>query len=264
MPDIEKKLRIQLFDDEFNMLSDRLVTQYTEFNKGPGEIHKGPMKVEVCLFSKEDVDLFSEYLKLIQGSIPMETFKQKRGRKKAPKGIEGFRDHIIEEIKEFEKSKDLIAVLRDNDFIFTSLELLRDLGYPISVSKIHRKGYKFMARITKKAKNPIRDKYDPSLLIGFKGSKMIAYSGEEVILEKAFEESVDAMIKVPARAKVRFPEWFTTSERNNFRAEMKLLIDTESREPSRFYKRWVWEVKRVSPEEIDFPRLGSIAKPNNQ
>jgi copper oxidase (laccase) domain-containing protein len=37
MASIEKKMRIQLFDPEFNMVSDRLVSQDTEFYKGPPE-----------------------------------------------------------------------------------------------------------------------------------------------------------------------------------------------------------------------------------
>jgi len=263
MPDIEKKLRIQLFDEEYNMLSDRLVTQYTEFHRGPQEPHKGPLKIEVCLFTKEDVDLFKTYLDTIQGEIPLDSYKTRRGRKKAPKDVAGFREHLLEDITEYKTLNQLITTLREQGFIFTSLDLLKDMDYPIQVSKVHKK-YKFMVRLMKKAKNPMNDKYDPSLLVGFKGPKVIVVSGEEVVFTNTFPEGDDKMVKVPAKAKVKFPIYLTQAERNKFRAEMQLLKDDENRNPSGFYKRWVWEVQKSSPEGIDFPRIDSITSPYQQ
>lgn len=260
MPDIEKKLRIQLFDEEFNMLSDRLVSQYTEFGRGPGEVHEGPLKIEVCLFSKEDVDQFKTYLETMRGHIPMDSYKAKRGRKKAPKDIEGFRDYIAEQMAGYEALPELITMLREQGFLFSSLDLLKDMGYPIQVSKVYRK-YKFMVRLLRKAKNPANDKYDPSLLIGIKGGKVIGISGEDMLFEKIFDEDADKMIKIPAKAKVKFPDYLNQDERNKFRSEMQLLKDDPERNPTGFYKRWVWEVKQNSPEGIEFPRIETIPSP---
>jgi len=262
MPDIEKKLRIQLFDKDMNMLSDRLVTQYTEFSKGPQEPHKGPLKIEACLFTKEDVDLFKGYLDAVRGDIPMDSYKSKRGRKKSVKSVEGFRDHMVREIEEYTSIDQLVKELRDNGFVFSSLALLKDMGYPIQVGILHQKKYKFMVRLMRKAKNPLNDKYDPSLLIGFSDNKVLGYSGEDIVLEKEFEDTKGrVMIKIPAKAKVKFPDYLHQDERNKFRAEMQLLKDNPDKNPSKFYQRWVWEVKKSSPEGIEFPRIDSIISP---
>lgn len=260
MPEIEKKLRIQLFDDEFNMLSDRLVTQYTEMNRGPEKPHKGPLKIEVCLFTKEDVDLVKAYLAMLQGEIPILSDKSKRGRKKIPKSTEGFRDHMAKEMESYSTLAETITVLRNNGFVFSSLELLKDMGYPIQVSKIYKK-YRFMVRLMRAAKNPVNDKYDPSFLVGIRGGKVIGLSGEDVLFQKEFKEDANKMIKIPAKAKVRFPSYLNQDERNKFRAEMQLLKEDDTKNPTGFYKRWVWEVHQNSPEGITFPRIESIPSP---
>ena len=50
MPNINKKIRIQYFDENFNLLDDKLLLQDITLSQGPKDIHKGPLKIEVCLF----------------------------------------------------------------------------------------------------------------------------------------------------------------------------------------------------------------------
>ncbi|RLC98570.1 MAG: hypothetical protein DRI46_11085 [Chloroflexi bacterium] len=266
--EVQNKMRIQLFDEGFNMISDRLVTQGIELRKGPAEVHKGAMKIECCLFSKEDIDHFKIYLDMVRGEIPLETQKKVRGRKKAPKDVEGFREFMVKVIDELTKAeelpkpKELIDRCREEGMVFTSLEFLKDMGYPILVGKLHQK-YKYMARLLKKAKNPANDKYDPSLLVGFKGDKVIIYSGAEVLWQGHSGDSADSMIKVPAKAKVKFPPYLNQLERNKFRAEIQLLKDDKERKPSKFYQRWVAEIANESPDGIEFPRAKDIPNPYN-
>lgn len=262
MPEIEKKMRIQTFDEDFNMLSDRLVSQYSEFNKGPGKVHEGPLKVEVSLFSKEDVDKFRQYLEMLKGIIPIETTKKKRGRKRSPKDVEGFREFMVKKLSGLENPSDamVIQACREEGMVFTSLEFLHDMGYPILVPKLHRK-YRYMAQLVKKAKNPINDKYNPSLLVGLKGNRVVVYSAEELLLELAVTKDEDAKIKIPAKVKVKFPVYLTQDERNKFRAEMQILKDNPEKKPTKWYARWVHEVAKESPEGVKFPRIESIPSP---
>jgi len=262
MPDVEKKIRIQTFDKDLNMLSDRLVTQYTEFNKGPAEVHKGPMKIEVSLFTKEDVVEFKTYLDMLVGVIPIAASKKKRGRKKAPKDVEGFREYMVGILKGIEKPTDALVIkaCREQGMVFTSLEFLKDMGYPILVPKIHRK-YRFMAQLVKKAKNPLNDKYNPSLLVGFKGTKVVVYSAEELLLELSVKPDEHTSIKIPAKVKVKFPVYLTQEERNKFRAEMQILKDNPEKKPTKWYERWVHKIAKESPEGIKFPRIETIPNP---
>jgi hypothetical protein len=53
---MEKKLRIQLFDDEGRMVDDRTVSQDPEIYSGPKENHNGLFRIEFTLNTKDDVE----------------------------------------------------------------------------------------------------------------------------------------------------------------------------------------------------------------
>ena len=55
------KLRITTLSENGTPLSDRLVDAYTEMNSGPKVQHNGPIRVEVTLTNKQDIDNFKEF-----------------------------------------------------------------------------------------------------------------------------------------------------------------------------------------------------------
>ena len=70
------KLRVTTLSENGTPLSDRLVDAYIEMNSGPKVQHKGPVRVEVTLTNKQDIDNFKELQKLIdeiEGDIPATT-----------------------------------------------------------------------------------------------------------------------------------------------------------------------------------------------
>jgi len=254
MPEMEKRMRVQLFDKDLNAVSDKVIGQDREFLRGPKEPHDGPLKLEICLFDEKDIDGFIKYIARMRGHLPIATPQKVKAAGRLPKDVQGFRHFIVNQLGVQEGPAQIIEMLRKEGFIFTSLDLLEDMGYPIGVSSIHRKSYKFMARIMKKAKNPVNDKYDPSILMGFKGNKVVAYSGEELLSENKYEKGLEKEIKVPAKARVKFPPYLLQEERNKFRAEMEMLKADPERKVSSFYTRWLSEVAKHSPMEVEFPR----------
>ena len=55
------KLRITTLEDNGSYIQDRLVDAYTEMNSGPKVQHKGPIRIEVTLTNKQDVENFKNY-----------------------------------------------------------------------------------------------------------------------------------------------------------------------------------------------------------
>jgi len=223
---MEQKMRIQLFDPEFNQISDRLVTQGPEFDKGPKNIEQvngGGIKVEFSLFTAQDVDLCITYLRQLVGDLPLDAPKQKRGRKKLNASSPNFRDELIDHISTILSSTELVEYLKAEGFVFTTLDYLEDLGNPIAVSKSHRKRYKWLVRLIRQAKNPLNNRYDISILIGFRGEKLMVYSGEEILHKATLTNSIEIHIKVPVKFKVKFPPYMQHDERAQFRAQMEKL-----------------------------------------
>ena len=63
------KLRITTLSENGTPLSDRLVDAYIEMNSGPKVQHNGPIRVEVTLTNKQDIDNFKEYLDRLSGTL---------------------------------------------------------------------------------------------------------------------------------------------------------------------------------------------------
>jgi len=259
MAEIIPKMRLQLYDTEFNMLSDRLVEQGPEFAKGPKEAHAGPLKIEFSLFTQEAAEQALEYLGKLKGSLPIADRKlQKRGRKKIKDSSPSFREELVEMIKASTNPKLLTDALREQGFVFTSLEYLEDLGNPLAVGPVHRKKYQWLVRLIRKAKNPLNNRYDMSLLIGFKDNKLIVYSGDEVIWTTTMEGTIETHIKVPVKFKVKFPPYMSHEERAQFRIQMEKMKADPTLAPTRLYTRWLSDTMRASPLSIEFPGMDTI------
>lgn len=255
---MEQKMRMQLFDTDFIQLSDRLVTQDPEFAKGPKEVHVGPIKVEFSLFTKGDIEACKLYLDQLMGNLPIEGPKERKQKKKLETSSPTYREELVERISTLKNPKELVAYLREQGFVFTTLDYLEDLGNQIAVSKPYRKRYQWLVKLLRQAKNPLKNRYDVSVLVGFKGEKLIVWSGDEVLHKAILEGNLDTEIKVPIKFKVKFPPYMQHDERLQFRVQMEDLRKFPDRKPSKVYIRWVSEVMRASPKEIGFPRSRAI------
>ena len=56
------KMRITLLNDNGTPISDRLVDSSVELSTGAKVKHPGPIRVEITLQHKQDIDLFKTYL----------------------------------------------------------------------------------------------------------------------------------------------------------------------------------------------------------
>lgn len=255
---LNKKLRLQLFDPNFNQINDRLVGQDIEFSKGPKEPHKGPMKIEVCLFEQEDVDALIAYLGRMRGALPLETKTKKL---KANTAINqddaGWREALLEDLKINGSQEALIQDLRGRGFVFLTWDSLPQKPKPIeAVAEEELAEYQWMLLRVKEAKNPINDKYDPTLMLGFKllGKKVKKYlvmQYLETVVELAlpWEDKHDNLFKKTEMAK--FPNYMTLEEREKFRIELyKYRKAPEGFEFSKFFKRWATDVDFREKEDI--------------
>lgn len=262
--EIQKKCRIQLYDADFNHLSDRLVEQDTELYKGPKETHEGPIKIEVCLFEQSDIEQFVKYLYQLQGSIPMEQrVPGKRGRPKLKDSLnetnqEAFLENLTSSIAngDLTSQEELIEYLREQGFKFLTMDYIQDLGLNFPVEEEHEEGFQWMMPCLKTAKDPANDKFDPKIAFGFRvlGNKKIkkvpVYLFNEVqdVLELPWEKENSYNIHKTDMAK--FPPYMTMEERESFRKSLRDMQRDPEMPLPRIIKRWYQDVEFAQKEEI--------------
>jgi len=271
MKEVSKKMRLQLFDKDFNQIDDRLVSQNTEIYKGVKEVWEGPLKVEVCLFSKTDVDDFKNYLDQLVGNLPIEeSRKRKRGRKKLSKTSPDYRKEFGVEFDKAVVAGNPIDWVKEEGFIFTSLDFLKDLGLPFTIpEEIEPDDFKWMVRLTKRAKNPLNNKYDPTILIGIeklstgkiKKARYVLVTPDGIDLDME-GDLVSKSLKVPPQVKVKFPHFLTPEERVRLSLEIGELRKDDTKKPSPLYRRWIWAVSKENEGKgITFPKIDTIPNP---
>jgi len=265
--EIQKKIRIQLYDPEFNHFSDRLVEQDTELAKGPAEEHKGPMKIEVSLFDQEDIEKFKKYLDQLIGILPRETkVPGKRGRPKlSTDSMDGSHEELVKTILfEIEKGiienqEQLIESLRTMDFKFLTLDFIEDLELKFKPEEEHEDSYQWMMPCIKEAKDPANDKYDPKLVFGIrimgkKIPKFVIYLHGELVencpislpwgKENSYNIHKTDMAKFPVYMRLQ-------EERDAFRKAIRdLQRDPEMRVP-KIVRRWYQDVEFAYKEEVE-------------
>ena len=112
------KLRVTTLSENGTPLSDRLVDAYTEMNSGPKVQHKGPVRVEVTLTNKQDIDNFKEYLDRLTGVLPAKAPTAGRGRPAGTtiKNLESPREDILADVEkmveEGKSQQEIIKYLR--------------------------------------------------------------------------------------------------------------------------------------------------------
>lgn len=262
---IVKKMRIQLFDKEFNQLSDKLIAQDTEMYHGPAEKHEGPIKVEFCLFERDDIAQCLAYLQKISGSIPLDT-KVRKIKASTPSSLETERETLLTTIRELENQDELIKFLRDEGFVFLSTEQVEDYGlFPIAEDDTE---FQWMLKLVREAKDPKNNKYDLTLRIGI---KIIGEKQEKLILINFDErEIVETPWKNPTKSTnykklgmAKFPTFMVSEERMKFSKELaqyrrwKELPTSETKPPkysaedfTKAFKRWTPFVEFAEKEEL--------------
>jgi hypothetical protein len=252
MATLEKKMRIQLFDEDFNMLSDRLVSQDTELNLGPKQKHNGPLKLEMSLFEQEDVDKVIVYLKKLVKDLPLE---KKEKKVKASEVSNEDREALMSDvINEATDQEFLIKILRDKGFRFLTLDHMEDLNIKLKL-RDKDKDCQFMFLRLKEAKIAANDKYDPQLAFGI---KIIGDKINRVVTYLYGDFSHSFRLEWPAKTKVsfqkmdiiKFPHYMKSDERLRFRNELKILRTIPEKSPSKFFARWIDDVEFADKEDI--------------
>lgn len=250
---MEKKIRIQLFSPEGSLVSDRLVSQDTEFYSGPKLTHDGPIRIEATLMVSQDIEAFKEYLDKLTGILPLEEKKTKKlSEMVIATDIDNHADFLAK-VENLVGEKDidqdqLIGFLRENGFSFTTTEYLKLSKYNhLNILSKH-KDFQWMVRMSL-AKNPKSDKYDTMLAFGI--NLLERTNIVLVYLHNDFSRKM--IVRLPDKPRetfkktglIKFPHYMTPEERDKFRIELRALSLKPDRLPSKFFNRWLPYVENV-------------------
>lgn len=262
------KLRITTLSENGTPLSDRLVDAYTEMNSGPKVQHKGPIRVEVTLTNKQDVDNFKEYLDRLIGVLPAKAPTAGRGRPAGTtvKNLESPREDILADVEkmveEGKSQQEIIKYLRELGFIFILTEDFlyhfpgfefdkKDVGEATD-NKQYPNSFSWMARCIKRAKDPKADKFDPMVIFGFSilngpSKKIIPYLYKE--RKKPLRAQTGKNVLSFSQAEfTKLPKYMLEEERIKFSTEQRQLLLNPEKKPSKFFMRWYRDV--VFPDSI--------------
>lgn len=250
----ETKMRIKLYDPNWLLLSDRLVTQSIEFKKGPQETHKGPIVTEFTLGSSQEANDAIAYLGRLIGNLPLTKVEQKipKALKKAMADKDPLKELMDTVIAKSKTQEALINNLQEYGFKFTDYQFLCDLkhteeGFAKMIEpKYHERA--FLTRLIKEAKNPKNDKYDTRLVFIFElGRDRIEsvpyyFFGEKKLIKLPWKDKKGINFKKPEFLFI-FPEFMDEHERMVWRMERKKVDADPNYKPSKIYTKWVKYVK---------------------
>lgn len=243
----EKKIRVQLFDEESRLISDKLYKQGSELISGPKFTHNGPMRIEVTMDNQEDVERAITYIKKLSGMLPLEAKKEKKKVGKIESDSDDYVESMMDMITECKDQDELISNLRNQGFVFVTRDLLHNMERFEKVNweeeDWRTDKYQYMVRLIKESKNPMLDKFDPTLIVGIKIYKK---RSDEVKFYKFGELTNNLDIPVPGKAKESFttqklhifPEFMSEKEKERFRREYRDMERDPDKEPTPFYLRW--------------------------
>lgn len=247
---MEPKIRVTLIGPNNEVTQDRLVQQSTEFMQGPKIQHDGPMRIEVNLKDRSDVDAFITYLKKLSGKLPIPKESKKKAVAKAESLTKDSYLELLEAIRvKCKTQEDVADMLREYGFRFCGVDYLeeRDIQ-PEFKKKIHQK-YQYAVRFIRKAKNPMSDRLDPMLMFGMRlfgkrTSNIHVYLGNKYkeTLKLGWKDKDGINFKKPVKI-FDFPEFMTLDERNKWRGEHRRILDKPDTKPTKFYDRWKPYVK---------------------
>ena len=257
------KMRVTLLKPNGAVINDRLVDSTTELYAGPKLQHDGPIRLEVTLVNKEDIDSFKNYIDQLSGTLPIKPQTPGRGRPSSsgPALTESPREDILVEVenmaKEGKNQSEVIKYLRELGFVFILTEDFKyyfpdfefnnkDIGTP------HHNGQylhslSWMVRCIRRGKDPKTDKFDPMIIFGFSilegpSKKVVPYLYKERKAPIKIKESK----KVLSFSSVEFtklPPYQTEEERLKFSFEQRQLMLNPEKKPSKFFTRWSSDVE---------------------
>lgn len=252
----EKKIRVQLFDEESRLISDKLYKQGSELISGPKFTHKGPMRIEITMDNQEDIERAITYIKKLSGMLPLEAKKEKKKVGKIESDSDDYIESMMDMITECKDQDELISNLRNQGFVFVTRDLLHNMERFEKVNweeeDWRTDKYQYMVRLIKESKNPMLDKFDPTLIVGIKIYKK---RSDEVKFYKFGELTNNLDIPVPGKAKESFttqklhifPEFMSEKEKERFRREYRDMERDPDKEPTPFYLRWYKWVQTSQP-----------------
>lgn len=262
------KLRITTLEDNGSYIQDRLVDAYTEMNSGPKVQHKGPLRIEVTLTNKQDVENFKNYLDKLVGNLPIKEPLAGRGRPStgSKQLTESPREDILADVEkmveEGKSQQEIIKYLRELGFVFILTEDFlfhfpgfefnsKDVGEATD-NKQYPNSYSWMARCIKRAKDPKADKFDPMVIFGFSilggpSKKIIPYLYKE--RKKPLRAQVGKNVISFSQAEfTKLPKYMREDERIKFSTEQRQLLLNPEKKPSKFFMRWVDDA--IFPDSI--------------
>jgi len=242
------KMRIKLYSEKGALLSDRLCEQNIEVKViGPKEVHKGPLSLEINLFTQEDTDNIINYIQRLKGILPL-----KSKQVKITKGQvilddkEPLEDLMNSAIKANPYQEDLINFLREHNFRFITsdviTEVVPELSELLKLKPKHLK-YQYLIRIVKEAKDPVKDKYDHRLIFGVKliGKKIdtiVVYLFGKFKFKKTIPwKKINTNNFKKVEQMTVFPPHLDYADRKKWRAEHRKVQTNPNHKASKFYTK---------------------------
>lgn len=271
---LKKNVRIQLFTEE-GLISDRMVTQTTEFYTGPKEVHKGEMRIEFTITESKDAELAGNYLLKLAGFLPIKTDKKPVGRQKSTTTNDDLftadkKEFIEDLLNKFDNQDLLIKHLREIGFVFVNSEYLRFIiPEKYKVKERHLKEYQWLIKRTKLATDPKNDKYDPQIMLGI---KIMSKRCDRVILYLYGEQGGKYKVKVPEKNPIKFsktnlikfPHYMLDDERFKWGIEHRALLSNKDKKPSKFYMRWQPDITVGKEISISIEELNNRLSTKNE
>ena len=257
------KLRVTLLEENGAVIQDRLVDAASELYTGPKTQHNGPIRLEVTLVNKQDIDSFKDYLDKLSGTLPLKVVTAGRGRPSTTNTqlAESPREDILLQVENLASNGsnqlDVIKYLRELGFVFMLTEDFlhyfkdfpfneKDTGKPTDNNQ-YLDSMSWMVRCIKKAKDPMADKFDPMIIFGFnvmrpKSKKVVPYLYKERKAPLRIETGKN-VLSFNTVEFTKFPKYMLEEERLKFSSEQRQLLLNPSKKPSKFFLRWVKDVE---------------------
>ena len=255
------KMRVTLLNKQGTPVQDRLVEAYPELTAGPKIQHNGPIRLEITLTHKQDIDSFKEYIDRLSGILPIKAISAGRGRPalEASKEIATPREEILGEIKkmaaEGKDQTEVIKYLRKLGFVFILTEDFlyhfkdfefdsTDTGDPTDNHQFP-KSLAWMVRCIRRGKDPRTDKFDPMIIFGFNIQKPSRKVVPYIFKERQEPMKIEKAKKVLSFDTVeftKFPPYMQEDERLKFSIEQRQLLLNPEKKASKFFLRWAPDV----------------------
>lgn len=255
------KIRVQLLDNEYRTISDRLISQYEELLGGPTEPHEGPFRLEVTLDSPDTIEKLKAYLDRLVGKLPIQIGSTRKkikvareGKKVAPSENKNPYREIFESIKKKTHIEQIIEELESINFRWLTTDSIREYpGIKETQAALLPDNYQWLVRFKKMGKNPQDDLYDLQLLVGirFIGTQedkvYIFYKGKKKALwKRPWQEEKNINMK-KKKIHVVFPSYLSIDDRKKWRGIRRKVMNksTVSQSDQKFYDRYLPEIQNL-------------------